>query len=212
MQAVIFDMDGVVIDSQPVADRLLVDTAREFGAGLSESEMQQLVGASGRDFWRYVKTTYGLPFDVEHYLQQYNVDDEIAAYRGLEPILGVRLLIDDLLAHGVRLGLATTASRKRMDAVLDIFELRHAFAATTSDDEVSRSKPNPEVYLLATRKLGVRPHDCVAIEDSTRGVEAAKSAGMKCVQYVSRSGAPTHTADLVISDLRLLSYDRLMVL
>ena len=172
--------------------------------------MKQLVGASKRDFWRYVKSTYNLPLDADYYPAQYGVDDEVEAYHGLEPITGIRALIEDLQAHKVLIGLATTASQKRMDAVLDIFQLREAFLATTSDSEVSHSKPNPEVYIVAAKKLGVPPQDCIAIEDSDRGVQAAKSASMKCVQYWNGSKKHASTANLVIDDFGTLTYEQLM--
>jgi HAD superfamily hydrolase (TIGR01509 family) len=210
MKAVIFDMDGVIIDSQPIADKLLFKTAEKFGVTLTEREMELLVGASLRDFWRYVKDTYSLPLSVKEYAAHYTVDDEIAAYEGLEPIVGIRQLIDDLERNGIQMGLATTASKKRMLAVLDIFELQDFFSATTSDDDVSTSKPHPEVYLTVAKKLGVDPPECIAIEDSERGVQAAKNAGIKCIQYRPIDPSQNATsADLVVASIEDLSHDRL---
>jgi HAD superfamily hydrolase (TIGR01509 family) len=209
MKAVIFDMDGVIIDSQPIADTLLFNSAKEQGVSLKAEEIKHLRGASLHDFWDYIKSTYHLPLSVETYESFYAVDKEIAAYKNMQPISGIRELIDDLLAHNVILGLATSASQKRMNAVLNLFNMQKIFTSKTAVDEVSKAKPNPQIYLTTAHKLNVSPLDCLVIEDSPWGLQAAKNAGMKCVFYNKTNNMPERdiiAADLVINDFHEIDY------
>lgn len=183
MEAVIFDMDGVLIDSHSVSIQMLCDTANGYGCNLSIDDIKSWGSLSSRQFWSKVKDTYNLSQSLEELFQTYNVDKEIEKYIEIGQMSGVKNLLIELKAEGIKTAIATSASRKRMNAVIKLFELNDYFDEYICDDEVRMSKPDPEIYLLAAKKLGVNPCSCVVIEDSNNGLRSAKSAGMKCIGY-----------------------------
>ncbi len=202
MEAVIFDMDGVIIDSHSIAIRLLREAANRYGRSLTSDEIRSWGSLSSRQFWTKVKDDFHLPHELNELIQSYDVDKEIELYREIELIPGVRNLLSDLREHGFKIALATSASSKRMNAVLDIFEIRGYFDRCVCDDEVEVSKPCPDIFLLAAGKLGVNPSQCVVIEDSRNGLLAAKSAGMKCIGFKGLAHVHENMdgADLIVTD------------
>ena len=202
MEAVIFDMDGVLIDSHSIATRLLCETANRYGCSLTSDEIRSWGSLSSRQFWTKVKDDFHLPHELNELIQSYDVDKEIESYREIELISGVRDLLIVLRKRGIRTALATSASRKRMNAVLDIFRLREYFDRCVCDDEVEGSKPSPDIFLLAASKLGVNPSQCVVIEDSRNGLLAAQRAGMKCVAFkgLAHVNENMDGADLILTD------------
>jgi beta-phosphoglucomutase len=181
MKAVIFDMDGVIIDSISISDKLLGHTAKQFGVHLTEKQLHELHGISGQSFWKYLKHTYNLPESVEYYINKYDVEEEIRLYKDLKPISGIPQLIDDLRKHKIPLALATSASKYRMNKFLELFQMQKTFDAIICADDVSQAKPNPEIFLKAAAKLSINPTDCIVIEDAVNGYKAATQAGMKCI-------------------------------
>lgn len=206
VEAVIFDMDGVVIDSHSVAYSLLCNAARSFGCDLTIEEIKAWGSLSARQFWQRVKDDHGLPHDMNVLISSYDVDQEIAMYEEIGLIEGVKELLQHLKEHGFKTALATSASKKRMDAVLDQFELRSLFHQSVCDNEVNQSKPDPAIFLLAASKLGVSPDKCVVIEDSYNGMMAAKSAGMTCIGY---KGLPHVSERLEDADFLISHFNEL---
>ncbi len=180
IKAVIFDMDGVVINSQPIANRLLEATCKNLGVFLTKKELSNLTGASGRRFWEYVKQTYNLPKDISYYQSLYNEDLEISEYKSLSVDKELVNLLGFLSKNKIKIAIASSASKKRMEAVLDQFGIKKYFTVRICDSDVSKSKPDPEIYLLAAEKLKLDPYDCAAVEDTDSGILASTKAGMKC--------------------------------
>jgi len=214
MKAVIFDMDGVIIDSQSIADKLLAQTAAKFGVKLSQEELHKLHGISFPAFWEYVKETYHLPKSAEYYGKHYDVEEEIRMYKDLLPIKGIPELIKDLKKHEIKLALASSASRYRIQKVLALFHLHDTFEATISYQDVKHAKPDPEIFLNAASKLKVKPEECIVIEDAINGLEAATRAGMKCVLFwhkkkkIKMSFKPT----LLLDDLSKIDFVTLTII
>lgn len=202
MEAVIFDMDGVLIDSHSIAIRLLREAANRYGCNLTSEDIRSWGSLSSRQFWTKVKDDFHLPQELNELIQSYDVDREIELYREIELIPGVRDLLNALRGLGIKTALATSASSKRMNAVLDIFEIRGLFDQCVCDNEVKASKPDPEIFLLASSKLEVDPSVCVVIEDSRNGLLAAKSAGMKCIGFKGLAHVQENMdgADLIVID------------
>ena len=191
LEAVLLDMDGVVINSAKVADGLLVATASSHGVCLSPRELELLAGANGIQFWSYVKEAYGLPDRVETYRDSYDASAEVAAY-GPDLIAGgLAELLRDLTAAGIKTGLVTSATTWRVQHVLDLVDAE--FGVVVSGDDVADPKPAPTPYLLAAETLGVHPSGCLAVEDSARGVQSARTAGMVVLAYREFAG-PTQVA------------------
>ncbi|WP_127533285.1 HAD family hydrolase [Paenibacillus kobensis] len=214
LRAVIFDMDGVIIDSHSVAYELLCESANEYGCALTVEQIKGWGSLSSRQFWTKVKTDYGLPQELSDLIRSYDADKEIQKYRGMMPIPGVKELLAQLRHSGIQTALATSASRYRTNAVLDLFGLHSLFDAVVCDDEVKASKPDPHIFTLASDKLAVPAQSCVVIEDSGNGLLAAQRAGMKCIGY---KGLPhVHEnmdgADLIVTDFSRLGVEEIVAL
>ncbi len=185
LAAVIFDMDGVVIDSQAAANYALVEAAAKHGVRLNVGELEDLVGASEQQFWQYVKSRYGLPEPIEHYRASYDEDLEIARYDETLVSAALAPLLAELRAAGLHTALATSGSRKRMTAVLELYDLTRAFDVALCRDDTPREKPAPELFLAVASALGVSPSTCLVLEDSVPGITAARAAGMPVLGFVA---------------------------
>lgn len=209
LKAVIFDMDGVVVDSEPLIFEFEQEMFGEFGILVSEEVHLSLVGTTCEGFWAAIKEQYGLQQPLEEIVAE-SKRREIIAMERVELISGVMEFIKDLSAHGVQLILASSAPKKRIMVVMEKFLLDKLFSGFVSGDDVKKGKPDPEVFLLAAEKAAAEPGECVVIEDATHGVSAAKAAGMKCVGFDAMSGRQDLSrADLVVSGYGDLSYERL---
>lgn len=185
LAAVIFDMDGVIIDSQAVANHVLVEAAARHGVRLPVSDLEDLVGASPTQFWHYVKARYGLPESVDYYAASYDEDGEIAGYDQTLLSPGLEPLFEELRAAGIWIALATSGSRKRMNAVIQLYELAQWFDIALCREDAAREKPAPDLFLSTARELGVAPNACLAIEDSAPGIAAARAAGMPVLGFTA---------------------------
>ena len=186
-KAFIFDMDGVIIDSEHIHARAKLATLREYGVGLpvEELNLEHYVGRSAKEFWIDMKERFPDIFTedwqvmankkYEKYMEILNND------KNLKPIDGLPELLQRLKAAGYKIGLASSSVRPMVNMVLNRFGIMDYFAALTTGDEVVNAKPAPEIYLLAAKKLGMAPADCTVVEDANAGVRAAKAAGMKCI-------------------------------
>ncbi|MES1174309.1 MAG: HAD family phosphatase [Myxococcales bacterium] len=188
LSAVIFDMDGVVIDSQAAANRVLVEAAARHGVRLRVSELEDLVGASEQQFWTYVKARYGLPEPVAYYAASYDEDSEIAGYDETLVSPGLSTLLSELRSAGLHTALATSGSRKRMNAVIEMYDLAQLLDVALCREDAPREKPAPDLFLAVAAMLGVSPSACLVIEDSAPGIAAARAAGMPVLGFTAYCG------------------------
>lgn len=204
LRAVLFDLDGVLIDSAAVAYPLLAETAARHGAHLSSEELSALTGASGGQFWSYVVEKYALSGSVREYLESYDVEAEIAGYHPGLIAPGVVDLISRLTAAGVVIGLVTSAESRRARYVLDLAGIADRFAVQVHNESVERHKPDPEPYLAAAESLGLSAEACLAIEDSVPGVRSARRAGMVAIAYTGIAEDPIAAAESqrIVRDFR----------
>lgn len=202
-------MDGVIIDSHSIADKLLVDAANKFGCNLSVDDIRKWGSLSSRQFWGKVKKDYNLPYAVEYLRSFYKSEDEIEQYRTIKPVDGVIEFIKRLKNEKIKTGLATSASKRRMMSVIEIFSLEDLFDVLVCDEEVMHSKPDPEILLKAAERLKVPPEKCVVIEDSENGKNAARRAGMKIIGF---KGLPHVDENMEGSDIIIRSFGELSVL
>ncbi len=181
-RAVLFDMDGVIVDSEPLHVAAFQTTLKEFGHELTEeSYKQHFAGrtdeAGFKRYFEFVNESVDLPLIMSKKAQAYL---ELASDR-LVPYTGVIACICDLAEREVPLGLVTGSLRAEAEAVLKAFSLTHLFSAVVAAEDITRSKPDPEGYLKGSLALNILPADCIVIEDAPSGVQAAKSAGMRVV-------------------------------
>lgn len=182
-QAVMFDMDGVVVDSE----RYWVEREAEdiFPQTVESSvDPADITGMNVVDLYDHLEETYGTTVDRETFVSLY---DEVATDlygQQADLLAGFESLVDSLARREVSLALVSSSPVRWIDRVLDRFDLHGAFDAVVSADHVDHGKPAPDVYLLAAERLGVDPAASLAVEDSRHGVQAARSAGMDCVGYL----------------------------
>ena len=188
LSAVIFDMDGVVIDSQAAANQALVAAAILHGVRLQVSELEDLVGASNQQFWTYLKQRYSLPEPVAYYARSYDEDREIAAYDETLLSPGLASLLGELRGAGLAVALATSGSRKRMNAVIELYELAQWLDVAVCREDAALEKPAPDLFLAAAAGVGVPPAQCLVIEDSAPGIAAARAAGMAVLGFTAYCG------------------------
>lgn len=206
--AVIFDLDGVLVDSETlwadVRRRFTLDRGGEWG----EDAERAMLGMSAPEWSAFMHDTLGVP-DPPARIVAAVVAEMSRRYRDRVPLLPGALDAVRRLAATWPLGLASSANRPIIDLVLEKTGLAASFTVTVSADEVRRGKPAPDVYLEAARGLGVRPERCAGVEDSANGIRALAAAGMRIIAVPNRDFPPDPDvlaqADAVITDLRNLT-------
>ena len=177
-QAIIFDMDGVLIDSEPLHFEVLNDVLAMDGQTLSRAENEEFIGATTEAMWQTLITRRGLVRSMDDYKERYD-QRLLGKLRGpRRPSPGVMALVQHGRELGLCLGVASSSRRLWIEATLRSLGLSSTFDAVVSGDDVERGKPDPRIYLLAAQRLGVEPACCLAIEDSPNGVQSARGAGM----------------------------------
>ena len=203
-RAVIFDMDGVLVDSEPAFFEALNEVLAPTGKQIDWERYQRFLGTSVSATWRGVIETLGLEADPQQYVERYN-EVLLDVLRRPRPLLpGVAALIKELKRRKVPIGLATSSWQAWVEAVLESVALPlETFDAVVWRQMVEKSKPAPDLYLKAAELLLMPPEGCIAIEDTPAGIAAAKAAGMFAVQVRSASTAfpPIDNADLVLESL-----------
>jgi HAD superfamily hydrolase (TIGR01509 family) len=180
VSAVIFDLDGVLLDSEGAWDGARREVVRERGGRWRESATREMMGMSSREWSRYLADQLGV--ELEHgAISDLVVDRLLAVYRETLPLLPGASEAVERLAARWRLGLASSSNREVIDLVLERSGLGRFFEASVSSDEVGRGKPAPDVYLEAARLLDVAAAACVAIEDSENGIRSAAAAEMRVI-------------------------------
>ncbi|HEY2125649.1 MAG TPA: HAD family phosphatase [Streptosporangiaceae bacterium] len=180
IEAVIFDLDGVLIDSEPVWEEVRRQVVAEHGGQWAADTQQRLMGMSTGEWASYLSTGLGvqLPPDQVAELVISQMQDRYCAHLPLMP--GAVTAVRQLAAHWP-LGLASSAPLTLIDTVLNASALKPCFAATMSTEQVKAGKPAPDIYLAVAAKLGRDPADCAAVEDSANGLRSAAAAGCQVI-------------------------------
>jgi HAD superfamily hydrolase (TIGR01509 family) len=198
IEAVVFDLDGVLVDSEHVWDAARKELAAERGRPWPEQASRDMMGMSSLEWSRYMHEVVGLPEPPEQ-ISAKVVRRLEEIYRRELPLIDGAVEAVERLAERWPLGLASSSNRELIDLVLELSGLARCFLATVSSEEVPRGKPAPDVYLEAARRLGVSPASCVAIEDSENGIRSAKAAGMRVLAIPNPRYPPAKGA-LVLAD------------
>jgi HAD superfamily hydrolase (TIGR01509 family) len=208
IEAVVFDLDGVLIQTEELWDEVREGMARAAGGRYGGEEQRAMMGMSSPEWSAYMHDHVGLP----------EAPDEIAAevvrqmserYRAYLPLIDGAIEAVERLAARWPLGVASSSNRELIDLFLDLSGLDRQFEATVSSEEVSRGKPAPDVYLEAARRLGVDASRSAAVEDSHAGIASAKAAGMRVLAIPNPSYPPGDEAladaDLILGSLAELT-------
>jgi len=210
--AVIFDMDGVIVDSEPIHIEAEKQTLLKYGVKITTEELRTYTGTTAEfefnDLIRKYKlnTTAKTLFDVKEDIMFRLLEERT------EPTKGVIDLIKSLKQQGFKLGIATSGHRKLAHYYADKLGIASFFDAIVCAEDITHSKPDPEIFLKTAQRLGVEPTQCIVIEDAKLGIEAAVKAGMKCVGYSNPNSGnqDLSKADWVVSDFTKLDLQALL--
>lgn len=213
IKAVIFDMDGVVVNTEPIGYRANQEMYRALNITVPDDVYGSFIGNSDKNIVQKLKDLYPISLTHEELLQEkyrYYFDAFDKA-QDLDLMPGVRNLIAGLHRNGMKLLLASSASKRKIEKVFTRFGLHPYFDHAISGEDFEFSKPHPAIFLEAVQKSGFSKEECVVIEDSTNGIKAAKAAGVYCIGYSSghSMGQDTSLADKVITDFGELDYESL---
>jgi HAD superfamily hydrolase (TIGR01509 family) len=213
-KAIVFDLDGVLWDGEPLYHEAFNVVLRPLGHVVTPEDYAQIIGNSVENAWAWVLQRFDISEEPREFYRAYDAAVLELLSAPVEPIAGVRELLAELHARNIPVGLASASLRQWVDATLKGIGLADQFDTTVAAGEVPHAKPAPDLYLKAAENLGIDPKLCVACEDSPSGVKAAKAAGMYTIQVRAASTAlpPLPDADVVIEDytqfdLELLSAD-----
>jgi HAD superfamily hydrolase (TIGR01509 family) len=203
-KAVIFDMDGVLVNSEPFYVEVEQTNFRQLGLEISEKEHQTYQGTATDQMWKIIKERHSLKQPVDELVEMTNslVTPYFNSLEEMEPMPGVEQLIKKLKEKGFPLALASSSTPDVIDIILKKTGLRKYFDVVVNSQLAGASKPEPDIFMLAAKKLAVHPKKCLVIEDSTNGIKAAKSAGMFCIAFAGPGSElqDQSQADLIVTD------------
>jgi HAD superfamily hydrolase (TIGR01509 family) len=210
--AVIFDLDGVVLDSETAWVEVKKEFTEESGGHWKDRAQWDMLGMSSTEWSRYMHDELAVAIPPEQIASEV-AERLVERYRQRLPLLPGAVEAVRSLAWEWPLAVASSSNRNVIDLVIEKAGLADAFAATVSSEEVERGKPAPDVYLEAARRLGVDPEWCAAIEDSGNGIRSAHAAGMAVIAVPNEDFPPDPDAlalaALVLDSLRELSPERI---
>lgn len=184
-RAVLFDMDGVITDTEKYYVEATTMHLKECGYDIRPEEMMDLFGSTQMRIWEILVERYNVDPDLEKHVDRvHEIRDELIEKEGLNPMPGVVELIRNLSQAGVPLAVASSAPLETIRHNMEVIGVSECFDVMVSGLECEHGKPAPDIFLLAAKRLGVKPEESVVIEDSGNGVKAAKAAGMYCHAYV----------------------------
>lgn len=207
MKAFLFDMDGVLVDTQQIHTLALKKVFDEYGIEISLAELDTFAGTKRGTAFRTAAEERGVELPIEEMCEAKDkIFDSMIEKTDLKPIKGIPELLKHLKANGVLTAIASSSSREFISLVVDRTGIREYFDAFVSGQELTESKPNPAIYLLAAQILGVEPSECIVLEDAHLGVEAAKRAGMKCIGYRNPNSGEQDLskADVVVDRMEMI--------
>ncbi len=211
----IFDMDGVLLDSEPLYYTYLNNKFNEYGLQVSAEEYAGFVGLPTRKVWAYLEETKGLPVKIDAIMNR--EEEEVNAmfsHTDLKPIEGVWDLLETLKQNKVRMSVASSSARSTIGLIVEKLGFDEYFDFLLSGTQVQNGKPHPDVFLRSAELHDTDPGNCLVLEDSHNGVKAAKSAGMICIgfQNPGSGNQDLSAADLIIDGYGKSSIAKIMSL
>ena len=204
LKAVLFDMDGVLLDSEPLHDKIAILVLQKFGIEANHDTLNKYVGSSSKVMWEDLVVRFSLPSTSEELLDLYwkTIIDELKI-SGIQASEGILVLLENLRASKIVTAVASSSRRDFILAVMDYIGIAGYMDEIVDGFSIKNGKPAPDIYLEAARRLGVKSDECLVIEDSTNGINAGKNAGMKVVGYDNPTslGQSMERADYVVKRL-----------
>jgi HAD superfamily hydrolase (TIGR01509 family) len=201
IRGIIFDMDGVIVDSEEIWFRVISDVCREYGHEYTEELYKRVIGTPAA---RILKREFDIK-DSEDEIRRKYVERFILFIKnnGIKEMPGIRSLLERLKKK-FTLALASSSIPELIDLIIDDLGFRKYFSVIMSSSQAARPKPEPDLFLAVAKKIGIKPEECLVIEDAPNGVKAAKSAGMKCIALNSNpsiSKDDLKQADIIVKSL-----------
>ncbi|NLM11794.1 MAG: HAD family phosphatase [Clostridiaceae bacterium] len=210
LKAVIFDMDGVIIDSEPMHFKVDKSLLSKVGIEVDNSFLSRYVGVSNPEMFADIKEKFNIRYSINELLDlKSKLLLEALNETKLDAISGVRELIQDLTSHNILLAIASSSPRMFIEAVIKKLKFEQFFKVIVSGEELEKSKPAPDIFIKAAGLLGVERDECIVIEDASAGVEAAYAAGIKCIGFVNPNSGnqDLSKASVIVEDMRILDYN-----
>jgi beta-phosphoglucomutase len=210
VDAVIFDMDGVLVDTEPIHMMVEQSIFKELGIQVGMLYHQTFIGRSSKEMWADIINNYGLKTSVQELVirKRELYMQELESMSELPVMPGVKLLLESLQINNKKLALASSSAMPNIRYIISRTGLEAFFQVVVSGDDLPRSKPDPAIFLQAADFLDAHPSSCIVIEDASAGVQAARSAGMKCVGLL---GNGHYKQDISGADLIISQYAELMI-
>jgi len=212
IKAVIFDLDGVIVESENAHIEAEKQTFLKYGVQISADELHKYTGATAKVMLTELIAKYKLDTTFEEiFRQKEDILDKLLE-EDAEPTKGIITLLWKLKSRQIRLAIGSSSPKKQIKYVLSKLDITHLFDSAVGAEDIGHSKPDPEVFLKAAAELGVNPSECLVVEDSSLGVEAAKSAHMKCIGFRNPNSGnqDLSKADIVTDDFSRLDIDALL--
>ncbi|KNY27172.1 HAD family hydrolase [Pseudobacteroides cellulosolvens] len=210
LKAVIFDMDGVIVDSEPIHFEVDKKVLKKCNLNVNDEILNSYVGIPNPEMWKDLKEKYNLVPSVEELLKlQSEFKIEFLKETKIEAIDGVKGLLNELKQNNIILAVASSSPRFFIETILETIKIRECFNVILSCEEVQRGKPYPDIFLITAEMLKVNPQECIVIEDSTNGVKAALSAGMRCIGYANLNSGlqDLSSASTIVNSICEINYD-----
>jgi len=203
IKAIIFDMDGVLFDSQPIHFEAEKRTVAHFGGKISDDELKGYLGWNEEAFWKDVIPKYGMDATLEQCRAFERPLLEGLLERALKPDPKLRKILKELRRSGIQLAVASSAPKKWILMTFGGLGVDDLFDCLVSGEDVEKSKPEPDIFLEAAKRIGIAPEDCIVVEDAPAGIEAAKRAGMHpiALRGTVNKGLDLSGAEREITDL-----------
>ncbi|MFH1612364.1 MAG: HAD family phosphatase [bacterium] len=204
IKSFVFDMDGLMVETESLYGQALTEIAYQKRKKISQKTRYQIMGRDAIDGMTIFKKDLDLKESVLEILdQREKIYKELLTNAILEPLSGLIELLNLLKKMQFQIALASSSQRCWIDIILEKLNIASFFEIIVSRNEVKKSKPDPEIYLLAAKKLNLNPNQCLALEDTIPGIESAKKAGMKCIAIPNKFNKNENffNADLVLNSL-----------
>ena len=209
MRAVIFDLDGVLIDSELLHARADNQILKETGISTPDNYFDRFVGWTSKAMWEEIKKDYNIILSAGELMElQMPLKLKLLQESDYKPVPGVTELLERLREMEIPMAIASSSPRQFIEAVIEKIGIKQYFTEWLSGEEAERSKPEPDIFLKVAGLLNVEPDECIVIEDSTSGILAAKRAGMRCIGYrnVNSGNQDLSEADMIVNKIEEIDF------